>query len=248
MTDERNGISGADRGGGRHSTSTGSAVLGEVVEASTARFVAQCPPDKLHAPPALGAFVKIAPPGANVAAARALPEPEQEDPFADPPLPSCNSLAARSLSPPALMPLSYLTDLPDAREGTLYALVASATTGSAEPGRRPAAYGLDEATLRREQPQIFDLLATEFVALPVGTAENGAAQARSACAPSAPACAGHPVPPRKSWRLRKAPTSRDGCFTRPVKSRPMNCWSPACAMPAAAATTTSPTWCASASS
>jgi hypothetical protein len=55
---------------------------------------------------------------------------------------------------------------------TLYAIVYSAGTGSAEPGRRPTAYGLEEEQLRQEQPQIFDLLATEFSALHIGYARG----------------------------------------------------------------------------
>lgn len=157
MADERNGNSGR---------MAGSPVLGEVIEASTTRFVAQCPPERLHEPPALGAFVKIAPSRTTPAATGRLSEPEPEDPFADPP----SSQNGFALYPSRRSDLSRLTD---ASEGTLYALVASATTGSTEPGRRPSAYGLDEATLRREQPQIFDLLATEFAALLVGTTENG---------------------------------------------------------------------------
>ncbi|HZT43150.1 MAG TPA: hypothetical protein VFA07_13355 [Chthonomonadaceae bacterium] len=124
--------------------------LGEIVEASTTRFVAQCPPERLHAPPAFGAFVKVGPNGAT----RAAPAPRNRDPFADP-------------TPPA--PLALPAGTPD---DTLYALVFSATTGSAEPGRRPTAYGLDEESLRQEQPQIFDLLCTEFAGLHVGFARD----------------------------------------------------------------------------
>ncbi len=60
------------------------------------------------------------------------------------------------------------------QEGTVYGIVVEAATGSLEPGRRPAAYGLDEEQLRREQPQIFELLVTEFACLVVGHVEGGA--------------------------------------------------------------------------
>lgn len=136
-----------------HSAHAGD-VLGEIVEAGTTRFRAQCPRDYLHAPPAFGTFVKVMPAGATPSGAR-MASAASEDPFADPVPPD-------SLALPA--------DTPD---GTLYALVYDATTGSAEPGRRPAAYGLDEASLRQEQPQIFDLLCTEFAGLHVGFAHNG---------------------------------------------------------------------------
>ena len=130
--------------------------IGEVLAANTTRFVAQCPMDRLHDPPALGTFVRILPPG--VAASPGTPAAPvdivDEDPFADP------------------VPVTSRT-LPAAPEATLYALVYSATTGSLEPGRRAAAYGLDEAQLREEQPQIFDLLATEFSALHVGFMREG---------------------------------------------------------------------------
>ena len=46
-------------------------------------------------------------------------------------------------------------------------------TGGADMGRRAGAYGLEEAALQAEQPQIFDLLATEFVALPFGYVRAG---------------------------------------------------------------------------
>src|SRR5690242_10333875 len=119
-------------------------VLGEIVEASTTRFVAQCPPERLHAPPAFGTFVKVLPSGTDAMRAGEASGKKADrfdDPFADPPA------AAPSALPPGTP------------EGALYALVFRASTGSAEPGRRPAAYGLDEDALRQEQPQIFDLLA-----------------------------------------------------------------------------------------
>lgn len=127
--------------------------LGEVVEASTPRLTAECPRERLHAPPDLGTFIKVLPPGVKPDGRGSVALPL--DPFADPP----------ALSP-GLPP-------PGTPEGTLYALVFHAATGGAEPGRRAAAYGLDEEQLLREQPQIFDLLATQFDALHLAYVERG---------------------------------------------------------------------------
>jgi hypothetical protein len=133
-------------------------VLGEIIEAATTRFVAQCPPERLHEAPVFGAFVRVLPPGAQLPLSAPLNAPQMpdlpDDPFADP--------------PPVMAPPMSPTDAPD---GTLYALVYAAATGSADPGRRPTAYGLAEEELRAEQPQIFDLLATHFEALPIGYVE-----------------------------------------------------------------------------
>src|SRR5579871_703033 len=137
--------------GSRASTLHAADFLGEIIEASTTRFVAQCPPERLHAPPAFGAFVKVSPRGAPTT----MGTPPERDPFADPASPGS------------------LTLPPGTPDDTLYALVFLATTGSAAPGRRPAAYGLDEESLRLEQPQIFDLLCTEFAGLHVGFAREG---------------------------------------------------------------------------
>ena len=85
--------------------------LGEVVEASTAYFRAQCPRSLLHEPPELGALVKITPRGASAAVA-AFPSaaPPEPDPFADPP------------SRPAPV-------LPSEPDGVIYAVVCLAATG-----------------------------------------------------------------------------------------------------------------------
>ena len=148
---------------------TAAAVVGEIIEASTTRFVAQCPRGLLHEPPALGTFVKVLPPNARPKAtafsgSATLPASgkpaglaEDEDPFADPPP----------------VPLSSGRVSGDVPDDTLYALVCAASTGSADLGRRASAYGLEEAELQAEQPQIYDLLATEFVALPFGYARGG---------------------------------------------------------------------------
>ncbi len=152
---------------------------GEVIEAGTTRFVAQCPPGRLHLPPDFGSFVKILPPGHKLPSSpdRSLVADEggdfsadrqsaasfdegthallDEDPFADP------------------ITVPNLEKAIDAPDGTLYAIIYHALTGSIEPGRRAAAYGLDEEQLHREQPQIVALLATEFAALHVGHVHEG---------------------------------------------------------------------------
>lgn len=132
---------------------TSGTTLGEVIAASTLGFTAQCPKERLHQPPAFGTFVKIGAPRSNSPAPELLPE--IDDPFADP-------------APPKPLALPE-----DVSEDTLYAVVTFAETGSIEPGRRAAAYGLTEADLRRQQPQIFDLMATSFDAAHIGYASTG---------------------------------------------------------------------------
>ncbi len=145
---------------------TAAGPVGEVIEATTTRFMAQCPPERLHSPPIFGAFVKILPPGISASSVLSAKAKEPEDPFADPP--------ARSAA-------VELAGVPD---GTLFALVYAAATSGAEPGRRPAAYGLDEDRLREEQPQIFELLATQFEALHIAHIEGG--RLRSSLPPRPP--------------------------------------------------------------
>ena len=53
-------------------------------------------------------------------------------------------------------------------EPNIYGLVFNVSTHSMEPNRRPTAYGKTEYELRMEQPQIFELLKTEFEAVTVG--------------------------------------------------------------------------------
>jgi hypothetical protein len=134
-------------------------LAGEVIEASTTRFTAQCPSERLHLPPDFGAFVKILPAGVRPPLApdalAGHPAPRELDPFADPVPVSAPVLDAATA------------------DSTLYALVYFALTGSIEPGRRAAAYGLEEDELHRQQPQIVALLATEFSALHVGYAQDG---------------------------------------------------------------------------
>lgn len=50
----------------------------------------------------------------------------------------------------------------------LVGVVHNAITQSSEPNRRPMAYGKTEAELRREQPQIFELLRTQFEVFVLG--------------------------------------------------------------------------------
>ena len=58
-----------------------------------------------------------------------------------------------------------------------YGLVYDIRTQSADANRKPTAYGMTEQELRREQPQIFELLKTEFDAVIVGHAgERGPLQ------------------------------------------------------------------------
>lgn len=126
--------------------------VGEVIAATTTGFTAQCieipRPDAvsdLPDPPAFGAFVRVGPvPGAN-------PLPADFDPFETLP-----PAAAADPTAPA----------------TLYGVVCHAETGALEPGRPLTAFGLDEDELRREQPQIFELLTTRFSAVLV--AHSGA--------------------------------------------------------------------------
>jgi len=56
----------------------------------------------------------------------------------------------------------------DAEPNTIYGLVSNVSTRSIEPYRRPTAYGKTEEELWTEQPQIFELLKTEFQAMILG--------------------------------------------------------------------------------
>ena len=55
----------------------------------------------------------------------------------------------------------------------VYGLVYEIITGSREPGRKPDAYDMSIEELRREQPQIFELLKTEFHVLTLGYLDSG---------------------------------------------------------------------------
>jgi hypothetical protein len=58
-------------------------------------------------------------------------------------------------------------------EPVVYGLVYEILTESEEQGRRPKAYGMPIEELRREQPQIFELLKTEFHVLTIAYSEKG---------------------------------------------------------------------------
>jgi len=142
--------------------------IGEIIEAGTTAFVAQClevPREivpRLYDPPPFGSFVKIGKPApVTEAPAAPLPPEEEEDPFALP----FDAPASRS---------------PNVGGGgtglapAVYALVYGANTASLEPNRRPSALGFeDEDEMRKRQPQIFELLRTEFSGLLVAYSEGG---------------------------------------------------------------------------
>ncbi len=139
--------------------------IGEVIEVGTTAFIAQClevPREivpRLYDPPPFGSFVKIGRPSpvAETPATFAALE-EEDDPFAlpfDDPAPRSRSMGA-GLAP------------------AVYALVYGANTASLEPNRRPSALGFeDEEEMRKRQPQIFELLRTEFSGLLIAYSEGG---------------------------------------------------------------------------
>ncbi len=133
--------------------------IGEIIEAGTTAFVAQClevPREivpRLYDPPPFGSFVKIGKPApvAPVPAPLGIADDAEEDPFAP----------AAPASPPVALPPA------------VYALVYGANTASLEPNRRPSALGFaDEDEMRKQQPQIFELLRTEFSGLLVAYSEG----------------------------------------------------------------------------
>ncbi|MGI4791744.1 MAG: hypothetical protein ACRYFS_23225 [Janthinobacterium lividum] len=142
--------------------------IGEIIEAGTTAFVAQClevPREivpRLYDPPPFGSFVKIGKPSEPTP--QMVPPPlgiagddEEEDPF-----------AAVLDAPPVRV--SSGIGLPPA----VYALVYGANTASLEPNRRPSALGFaDEDEMRLQQPQIFELLRTEFSGLLIAYSEGG---------------------------------------------------------------------------
>jgi hypothetical protein len=142
--------------------------IGEIIEAGTTAFVAQClevPREivpRLYDPPPFGSFVKIGKPTPQDQAADAPPlgiegDAEEEDPFAQAFEPATPVVSAGRGLPPAV-----------------YALVYGANTASLEPNRRPSALGFaDEDEMRLQQPQIFELLRTEFSGLLIAYSEGG---------------------------------------------------------------------------
>lgn len=130
--------------------------VGEVIAATTTGFTAQVievpRPDAVTPvpePPPFGAFVRVGAGHSSVAE----PLPDDFDPFVTAPAPS---------------------DDPDAPP-VLYGVVCYAETGALEAGRPLTAFGLDEDELRREQPQIYELLASRFTAALVAHAGAGVA-------------------------------------------------------------------------
>ena len=133
--------------------------VGEIVESTTTSFVAQClelprqPVAKLFDPPPFGAFVKIVKNPAAAAEDEPAAAREESDPF------DFGSASGPS-RPVTLTP------------STVYALVFGSATTSLEPFRRPSALGYDEDELRTHQPQIFELLRTEFHGLLAGFTDS----------------------------------------------------------------------------
>ncbi|MES2460011.1 MAG: hypothetical protein V4671_05455 [Armatimonadota bacterium] len=134
--------------------------IGEVIAANTSQFTAQCIDvpgsdgvSDLPDPPPFGVFVRIGGgPAASPSERDAIPLPADFDPFESPST--------------AIAPISSGDAL------VLYGVVFHAEIGSLEAGRPLTAFGLDEESLRREQPQIFELLATRFSAVLVAHATN----------------------------------------------------------------------------
>ena len=156
--------------------------IGEIIEAGTMAFVAQCLEvprqitPKLYDPPPLGAFVKLCkpqrdtPPPPELGLQLVSGEAEEEDPFAPP-----GRLGGDAAS--AGTPLPAAT----------YALVYGANTSSLEPNRRPSALGFaDEDELRDQQPQIFELLRTEFSGLLIAYAPGDGKALRRHLPPTPP--------------------------------------------------------------
>ncbi len=109
---------------------------------------------QLFEPPEFGSLIKIKPmrPASEIIAHSApqpLPESDEEaDPFA--------TFSTAAASPPR-------APFTAASAGTLYAAVSHASMTALDAGRRPTALGYaDEHELRRHQPQIFELITTEF--------------------------------------------------------------------------------------
>lgn len=165
--------------------------IGEIIEAGTTGFVAQClelprgGAPKLFDPPAFGSFVKVS--GAPTPAPEAEPAhsliltaatEEEADPFA----PSARMFEERPGNPVVL-------------PAATYALVYDACTTSLETGRRPSALGFaDEEEIRAQQPQIFELLRTEFSALLVGYSDGDAKGLRRHLPPKPPRIHGRVYP------------------------------------------------------
>lgn len=132
--------------------------IGEIIEAGTTAFIAQCLEvprqivSRLYDPPPFGAFVKLCKPDPSPQETAVAPTEisgDEDDPFA----------ASASSA-------GYIPGTGEELSAAVYALVYGANTSSLEPNRRPSALGfVDEDEMRRQQPQIFELLRTEFSGL-----------------------------------------------------------------------------------
>lgn len=163
------------------------APIGEVIAASTTQFTAQClevsggDAPELPDPPPFGAFVRV---GRRAAVAEtAAPLPDDFDPFETPGAPRRATAALEETAAPA----------------AIYGVVFHAETGALEPGRPLTAFGLDEDALRREQPQIYELLATRFTAALVAYAPDAEGQAIRPHLPPRP-----PRPHARVWMASDA--------------------------------------------
>ncbi len=149
--------------------------IGEVIEAGTTAFVAQClevPREivpRLYDPPPFGSFVKIG-----------KPTPTQEQDADPPPLGIEADVKDEEEDPfalafdPALLQKSADRNAGVGLPPAVYALVYGANTASLEANRRPSALGFaDEDEMRLQQPQIFELLRTEFSGLLIAYSEGG---------------------------------------------------------------------------
>ena len=138
--------------------------IGEIVQCSASRFIAQCVDvprpvtPRLYDPPPLGSLVKAVIRGEGRRLPLPVEAPAERDPFAD-------SFSPNNAS------VSWSSEVSFA-----YALVCGSETTTLDAGRRPAALGYgDEEEMLMQQPQISELLRTEFTAHVVGhvLAEDG---------------------------------------------------------------------------
>jgi hypothetical protein len=164
--------------------------IGEVVAASTSQFTAQCIevplPEGVSAlpdPPPFGTFVRIGE-GRVEQENSPSPLPDDFDPF-------------ETQSPGKNIPSPQGSDAV-----VLYGVVFHAEIGALEMGRPLTAFGLDEEALRRDQPQIFELLATRFAAMSIAYVD------RSGLHPHLP-----PRPPRPHARVFPATDSETRLLT-----------------------------------